>query len=77
MSKIRINISIDARLHDWAQKHAKARGATLSGYLSHLIRQDRDGLVGLGPSADAQKAALRAEVAEELLAKLLQQRPAK
>lgn len=81
VAKKRINLSIDPKLHDWAQTQAEKLGTTFSAYVSDLLRRERDGVATDFRLTDAQRSEMlskmRAEVSEDLLLKLMQQRRAK
>lgn len=74
--KKRINLSIDPRLHAWAQDHAEKRGTNFSAYVAELLEAERDGAQGDVTMTREARAVLRREVAEDVLKVVLGRRRA-
>ncbi len=69
--KKRINLSIDPRLHAWAQAHAEKLGTNFSAYVAELLKRDREHAAGEVTLTAEERAELRSEVAEDVLKALL------
>lgn len=69
--KKRINLSIDPRLHAWAQDHAERRGTNLSAYVAELLEKARQGAQGEVILTPEERVVLRREITEDVLKALI------
>ena len=72
--KKRINMTLDSRLHAWACEYASRHGSNFSAYVAVLLKRERDGAGGDIRLTSDEKAELRKEVAEEVLATILKRK---
>ena len=68
--KKRINISLDKRVHEWAQAAAAREGSNLSQFLTRLIEAERKNQAGPVGVTRQDLASLRDEIAREVFQRL-------
>lgn len=66
----RINISLESKLHAWAQKRATQQGSNLSAMLTRLLERERNETAETVTVARKDLDALRQEIAEDVLKRL-------
>jgi len=68
--KKRINISLDKRVHEWAQAAAAREGSNLSQFITRLIEAERKNLAGQAGVTRQDLAMLREEIAQDVFRRL-------
>jgi len=68
--KKRINISLDKRVHEWAQAAAAREGSNLSQFLTRLIEAERKNQAGPAGVTRQDLALLRDEIARDVFRRL-------